>query len=188
MKAAVSGKRFVHLATHGIFAAEPGTGMRTPVSRGGFKTETALEGFLPFTRAAVALAGANARGGGGADDGLLTAAEAAWLDLGNCELVALSGCESGLGSARSGEGLLGLRRALHLAGARATVTALWRVRDEDAEAVMTAFYEGLLTRNLGKSQALRAARLAMLARNRSSASGAGLPGTWGAFVLDGDWK
>ena len=184
---AVAGKRFVHFATHGIFVAEPAGGARMPDSRVSFKSSTALEGFVPFTRAAVALAGANEAGGAGKDDGFLTAGEAAWLDLGSCELVVLSGCESGLGAARSGEGLIGLRRAFHLAGARSTVTALWRVGDEGCADLMIGFYERLLA-GRGKSAALREARLAILERNRARQGGLGLPGTWGAFVIDGDWR
>jgi CHAT domain-containing protein/tetratricopeptide (TPR) repeat protein len=189
VKASVAGRRLVHLATHGIFAAEradvPGG---LPSASPFLRSRTPIDAFAPFTRAAVALAGVNARGGAGADDGLLTAAEAAWLELGGCDLVTLSGCESGLGAVRSGESLLGLRRAFHLAGARTTVTALWRVGDEAAREVMTALYDGLLNRRLGKAAALREAQLWVLRRNRERAGGQGLPGTWGAFVLEGAWN
>jgi CHAT domain-containing protein len=52
---------------------------------------------------------------------------------------------------------------------------------------MIGFYERLLA-GRGKSAALREARLAILERNRARHGGLGLPGTWGAFVIDGDWR
>jgi CHAT domain-containing protein/tetratricopeptide (TPR) repeat protein len=187
VKEAATGKRFVHLATHGVFVPEA-RARSSSATRVDFRASTAIDGLTPLTRAAVALAGANERGGRGADDGLLTGAEAAWLNLSGCELVTISGCQSGLGVVRAGESLFGLRRAFYLAGAQATVTALWHVEDEDAAGLMAAFYEALLAKPGGKSAALRGARLAILARNRSRHAGQGLPGTWGAFVLEGDWR
>lgn len=187
VRGCVSGRRFVHLATHGLFAPEDRDGTRVPAGRS-TSVKTALAGQVPLLRAAVALAGANGRAAQGGDDGLLTAAEAAWLDLGGCELVTVSACESGLGAARGGESLLGLRRSLDLAGARARVTALWRVGDADAAELMREFYGRLLEGGTSKSAALRGARLALLDRRREESGGQGLPGAWGAFILDGDWR
>ena len=39
-----------------------------------------------------------------------------------------------------------------------------------------------------KLDALRNAQLDMLKKNRIEHKGNGLPVTWGAFVLDGDWR
>ena len=36
--------------------------------------------------------------------------------------------------------------------------------------------------------ALRTAQLAMLKKNRMEYHGHGLPSTWGAFVLGGEWR
>ena len=53
---------------------------------------------------------------------------------------------------------------------------------------MQSFYENLWLKGMGKGEALRAAQLDMLKRNRAENDGAGLPSTWGAFVLSGDWR
>ena len=67
------------------------------------------------------------------------------------------------------------------------ISSLWRVKDEATSDLMIAFYENLWIKKMGKHEALRAAQLAMLERNLSE-HGKGLPSTWGAFVLDGDWR
>ena len=106
---------------------------------------------MPGLLSGVVLAGANARRSGPGEDGILTAEEVIWLDLGGCELVTLSACETGLGVEQHGEQLLGLRRALRIAGARATVTSLWKIDDEATQNLMTAFYENLWVEKMGKS-------------------------------------
>jgi CHAT domain len=57
----------------------------------------------------------------------------AGLNLDQLELAVLSACETGLGEAASGEGVLGLQRAFHLGGCRNLVASLWKV-DDDASA------------------------------------------------------
>ena len=75
-----------------------------------------------------------------ADDDLLFPAEIARLPLQGTRLVTLSSCESGAGTAVSGEGLLGLRRGFALAGAREVAVALWPVSDRSTPAFMERFY------------------------------------------------
>ena len=74
------------------------------------------------------------------DDDLLFPAEVARLPLKGTRLVTLSSCESGAGTAVSGEGLLGLRRGFALAGAREVLVALWPVSDQSTPAFMERFY------------------------------------------------
>lgn len=75
------------------------------------------------------------------DDDLLYPAEVAGLPLQGTRLVTLSSCESGAGTAVSGEGLLGLRRGFALAGAREILVALWPVSDRSTPEFMERFYQ-----------------------------------------------
>jgi CHAT domain-containing protein len=52
---------------------------------------------------------------------------------------------------------------------------------------MDAFYENLLLDEIGPAEALRAAQIELLRRNRQ-ASGHARPTTWGAFTHSGAWR
>ena len=93
-------------------------------------------------------------------------------------LVVLSGCESALGRAVPGEGVLGMTSAFLAAGARAVVASLWKVDDRTTVDLMIAFYGGLEA-GLPAGPALRAAQLSV--RSRQPA-----PFYWAGFVVVGD--
>ncbi len=187
----------IHLATHGYFQPEglpsawKNAQEEAGKKRGGGalleETERAITGLMPGLLSGLVLAGANAKPEEGRDNGLLTAEEMTYLDLSQCELVVLSACETGLGRPDGGEGMIGLRRSFRQAGARTVISSLWQVRDDSTLELMERFYENLWLEKMGKLEALRAAQLWMLERNREE-DGVGLPSTWGAFVLDGDWR
>ena len=165
----------------------------TASARGGgmqmTESATRLTGLHPGLLSGLVLAGANRPPGeeDHRDDGYLTASEVTLLDLSGVDLVVLSACETGLGRPQSGEGLLGLRRAFHMAGADTVVSSLWSVEDESTSELMQGFYRNLLVAGMGRQEALRAAKLEMLDRNRRE-HGEALPSTWGAFVLSGEWR
>jgi tetratricopeptide (TPR) repeat protein len=93
-------------------------------------------------------------------------------------LVVLSSCESALGRATQGEGVLGMTTAFLGAGARSVVATLWKVDDRTTSDLMLAFYDGLEA-GMPAGRALRAAQLA-LRRDRPA------PFYWAGFVLVGD--
>jgi CHAT domain-containing protein len=144
----------------------------------------------PLLRCGLALAGANHRdsvpAGSGADDGILTGMEVAGLDLWGTKLVVLSACETGIGDIKQGEGVMGLRRAFLLAGARRVLSTLWKVPDEQTEELMTDFVKRWQS-GAPAVKALRESQLAMIERLRKE-KGQAHPFYWSAFTMTGDWR
>jgi CHAT domain-containing protein/Tfp pilus assembly protein PilF len=177
--------RLLHLATHGFFLSErplpdallggPG-GEPTPAERAAIAQRE-----NPLLRSGIALAGFNQRQSG-TDDGVLTALEAAGLDLSGTQLVVLSACESGLGQAVMGEGVVGLRRTLSMAGAETQVMSLWKVDTGRTRELMIAYYQRLEA-GVGRSEAMRDVQLAMLADPATVH-----PNLWASFVVSGDFR
>jgi CHAT domain-containing protein len=176
------GPRLLHLATHGFFLADREV-TAAAFRPAGFGPETRPLplGENPLLRSGLALAGANARRSGAIDDGILTAAEAAQLDLRGTQLVVLSACETAVGKVQTGEGVYGFRRALVLAGAETQLASLWKVSDAATQALIVDYYQRLL-KGEGRSGALRAAQKAMLADPTRRH-----PYYWAAFVSIGNW-
>lgn len=143
--------RLVHLATHAL------------LEYGNQNTELGVPG-------AIALAPS------GKDNGFLTASEILNLRL-NSELVVLSACNTGRGRI-SGDGVIGLSRALITAGTSSVVVSLWSVPDIETAKLMTFFYQSL-EKNSDKAAALRQAMLETMKEDS-------LPLSWAAFTLIGE--
>ena len=181
----VKGPRLLHIATHGFFFDPASLTMASAQSDPRAPTPAAAAesaGRFALLRSGLALAGANGAGAGEKEDGLLTAFEAASLDLHGTQLVVLSACETGLGEVRSGDGVYGLRRALTLAGAEAQVMSLWQVSDEATRDLMIGFYRKLIAHE-GRVAAMRAVQLEWLRKGPRTH-----PFYWAAFVVTGDWS
>ncbi len=115
-------------------------------------------------------------------DGQLNAIDAFSLDLKACELVTLSGCETGLALSGGGDEQLGLGRAFLAAGATSLVMSLWPVEDNATTELMKLFYRYLL-QGESKAQALCSAQRQLL---QDTSFGHTHPFFWAAFRLVGD--
>lgn len=156
---ALSRARFVVFSTHGLMAgsaaAEPGLVMTPP--------DQATE----------------------ADDGYLSASEAAQLRL-NAEFVVLSACNTAASDGRpGGEGLSGLARAFFYAGARSVLVSHWEVSDAATTTLITATFadlDGHAVSDPGvRARALQAGQRAVRAERRWTH-----PAYWAAFTLVGE--
>ncbi len=150
---ALSGYRIVHFATHSWASSEAPELSALVLSR--------------FDPAGHSL------------DGVLWAHEIAGLHL-SADLVVLSACDSGLGTAIHGEGLVGLSDAFFRAGVPRVVVSLWRVDDQAAAELMRRFYKGFLDEGLPAAEALRRAQLAIRSQARWRRAY-----YWAGFVLEG---
>jgi CHAT domain-containing protein len=153
--------RYAHLATHGFFAdASIRSVLQVDEKHFGLRgTERAAAGARsPLVLSGLVLAGANRRDAG-TDRGILTAEGIVGLNLEGMDLAVLSACETGLGEVAGGEGVLGLVRAFHVAGAQNVVASLWQVPDESTAALMGRFYHKLWAEKLPPLEALRQAQL-----------------------------
>lgn len=156
-KAVGRGVRYLHFASHGLLDER-------------FPLNSALALTIP------------SRPAEGQANGLLQAWEIFEQMRIDADLVTLSACETALGKELGGEGLVGLTRAFHYAGARSVLASLWSVGDESTAELMTLFYSHLRGGRT-KDDALRAAQIEMIRTRRPSH-----PFQWAAFQLAGDWK
>jgi CHAT domain-containing protein len=186
---ALHAPRVLHIATHGFSLGENTTDA-TRDSRGLELDSVPPSGSSapPAPRPArdarffsgLALAGAN-RHRAGDEAGVLTALEAASLDLAGTKLVVLSACETGVGDLARGEGVYNLRRAFVEAGAETQVMSLWQVDDDATRALMSGYYRRMFGEGRGRSAALREQQLALLAE-----PGHEHPYYWASFIVSGD--
>jgi hypothetical protein len=181
---AASGKRYVHLATHGWFAPESVRSTEDASSQSGsfmrMSAEERVAGLAPMTLCGLAMAGANhGRDSLGRVTGILTAEELCSLDLSHCELAVLSACETNVGIRRAGQGIQSLQAALYAAGARTSITSLWKVDDAATRDLMETFYSNLWLEGMGKAEALWQAKKALR-------DGGDPPANWAGWVLTGD--
>jgi len=165
----IAAPSILHIASHGFFLEDDASG--------GSESVIAQN---PLLRSGLALAGANFPGSA-QGDGILTALEAAGLNLWGTSLVTLSACDTGVGDVHNGEGVYGLRRAFTLAGAETLVMSLWPVSDAVARDTMVAYYARLRS-GAGRGDALRQAKLSILRRPALRH-----PYYWGGFIQSGDW-
>jgi CHAT domain-containing protein len=150
----------LHIATHGFFISEANTD--------------------PMLTSGLLFSGVTEKNNQRADDGILTAYEATFLNLSNTKLAVLSACETGLGEIKNGEGVYGLQRAFEIAGVRNILMSLWKIDDAATVALMEEFYKALLESH-NANAALKKAQDKMRLTPKYDQ-----PYYWGAFKLVGD--
>jgi CHAT domain-containing protein len=157
----------LHIATHGIY-----------LDRWLSKNLPTTLGIRPSLCSGLVLAGANREAKPNEEAwGFLTAEDILDLDLSGTELVVLSACETGLGDVHLTEGVLGLRRAFWIAGARSIIVSLWKVPDEKTKEFMILFYNRLIS---GESRAEAMRQTKLISKSRGDP-----PKVWTAFVCYG---
>lgn len=109
-------------------------------------------------------------------DGLLKAEEIVDLKL-NAELVVLSACDTAQGKI-TGDGVVGLSRALISAGTPSVLVSLWKVDDKATAILMREFYQNWQSSG-DKAQALRQAMLTTKQKYPH-------PTFWAAFTVIGE--
>lgn len=136
---ALSGFRYVHLATHGIVDLEHPELSGVVFSR--FNKEGQPQyGYLRFY-------------------------EVPDLNLA-ADLVVLSACQTGVGKDVRGEGLMALTRGFMAAGAASVVASLWKVDDNATAELMKRFYQEMFINHKKPSAALRDAQLSLAKTTR----------------------
>lgn len=161
-------------ATHGGFKEES---LKYKKMNNGFYNNPMYKSKLYFVGARNAALSKNDSTQTKHEDGILYAAEAALLDLQGTDLVALSACETGLGTIQNGEGVWGLQRAFRIAGAKNLIMSLWKVDDKASKEFMTTFFENWLEKKMPKYAAFQQAQLSLMEEYKNE------PKKWGGFIL-----
>jgi CHAT domain-containing protein len=112
-------------------------------------------------------------------DGYVTAGEWAGYNL-KSDLMVLSACETGLGDAVSGEGVMGLPYALYVAGNKNTILTLWSISDEVTVEFIKRFFIKLKA-GVPQVEALTATKREFIEKGGDYSK----PKYWAAFVLYG---
>ncbi len=116
----------------------------------------------------------------GPEDGYLSVEEVTSLNLA-ADMVNLSACETGLGKAVRGDGVVGLTRAFQIAGANRVGVTLWQVDDEATKEFMVSVYRKIEKEKKSHRQAYRETRHEFIRSKKYSS-----PYFWSPFVLYGE--
>ena len=158
----VSGKRYVHLATHGL------------VDERGRSLFSALALTPPPGEATTT-----------EDDGFLQLYEIYELNLSECELAVLSACQSNVGTNFEGEGVFALSRGFLAAGSRRVIGSQWSVDDASTAELIGNFFRKIAAmekagERIDIAQALRDAKRHVRSQGQWS-----VPYYWAPFILTG---
>lgn len=185
--------RNAHLATHGFFtrsASDDTDKGLTSLGARAMIVNSMNAGHSgvdrnPLVRSGILLAPAADDKSG--EEARLTAEELVGIDLGKCDLLTLSACDTGRGEEVTGQGVMGLRSAIMAGGARSVLLSLWPVDDEATRALMRHFYTNLWQKKMNKAQALKAAQQSV--KTDPQHPSWKLPTYWSGWQLVGEgWR
>ena len=111
-------------------------------------------------------------------DGFLRLSEVMGLKI-NCDIAALTVCQTGLGRHISGEGTMGMGRAFQYAGAKSVLMSLWSVSETSSVNLVESFFKRV-KEGKNKLEALR------IARDDIRNAGYDHPFYWAPFILVGE--
>jgi tetratricopeptide (TPR) repeat protein len=112
-------------------------------------------------------------------NGFLRMTEVMGLKNLNCDIAALTACQTGLGKHISGEGTMGMGRAFQYAGAKSVLMSLWGVSDIASVNLVSVFLN-CSKQGKDKLEALK------LARDVVRKNGYDHPFYWASFILVGE--
>jgi CHAT domain-containing protein len=112
------------------------------------------------------------------EDGFLRMSEVMGLNI-NCDIEALTACQTGLGRNISGEGTMGMGRAFQFAGAKSVLMSLWSVSEKASVDLVESFFRHL-KEGKNKRESLK------LAQDEIRKAGYDHPFFWAPFILVGE--
>ncbi len=162
LRAGLPGKRYIHLATHGIIDQQQHSSL-----------------------AALALTPPPGETDTADDDGFLQLYEIFDLKLPDCELAVLSACQTNIGRSFEGEGVFALSRGFLAAGARRVIASQWSVDDVSTAELVGEFFRRVAGddkrgKTISYALALRDAKRIIRGKKKWAA-----PYYWAPFVLTG---
>lgn len=176
----IQNPKILHIATHGFFLQDVDDNASVVM---GMQAKIAKQN--PLLRSGLMMAGSAAIARDSmvdntTDDGILTAYEAANMNLTQTDLVVLSACETGLGEMKNSQGVYGLQRAFMVAGAKSVIMSLWVVDDFATQELMSNFYREWI-KDPSAENRQKAFRIAQIKLKERFPE----PYYWGAFVMVG---
>lgn len=165
LRANIRGKRYVHLATHGIVELQ----------------RSSLSNAMALTLSPKNIVDSQ-------NDGFLRLYEIYELKLPECELTVLSACDTQFGRLFESEGVFALSRGFLAAGATRVVASHWQVQDISTAELIGAFFRSIATsekndNTIDFALALRDAKL-KLRRDKNRRQWAA-PYFWAPFIITG---
>lgn len=149
----------LHISTHGSYIS--------------FKHETEQDA---MENSIMALSGANMESSDETNDGIISAADIAMMNLRQCDMAVLSACQTGLGK-QGDDGIFGLQRGFKNAGIHTLLITLSSVYDESTAMLMEEFHKNLYINKMSKHKALVSAQKYLREHGFSD------PKYWATFIL-----